>query len=470
MNILRTARNPPLADNQISLPLRRRRFMRPQAILAIGFLLMIILGTLLLMMPFSVNSGAWDSLSTASFTAVSSVCITGLTVVDLNAHYSHTGLVIILVLVQLGGLGIMSIGSFLLLLVGGKISTQGESTMMVTYGTRTGDVRRIVRHAVEFVFLFEAIGALVLFWRYLHYGWAAPQAAWHAVFHTVCAFCNAGFSLYPESLAAFKSDPIYLTCVMVMMVFGGLGFLVLTNLFSVKFWRRDLRTRGRLTLHSRVVLKMAFVLILAGAAAFAALEWKNLLAGESLTDAIGISFFSAITPRTAGYSVVPMHLATQPTTFITSMLMFIGGSPGSMAGGLKTTTLVVLFLTVRAMVKGRAEVELDDRTIPFSIVREATSIFVFYVMMIAAACFALLLVEPALAAENESGLIFETISAYTTTGLSLEITHRLSAAGRAIIAFGMFAGRLGPITLALVIGSRVVTQYTRYPEEEITVG
>ncbi len=467
MNPLRNLRN----STPRRPPLRRLHFMRPQTMLAIGFLMLCIAGTVLLMMPFAVTAGSWDSVSTASFTAVSSVCITGLSAVDLNAHYSHAGLVIILLLVQLGGLGIMSIGSFFLLLIGGKISSQGESTMMVTYGTpRSGDVRRIVRHAMEFVFFFETIGALVLFWRYLHYGWPAPQAAWHAVFHTVCAFCNAGFALYSDSLHPFRNDPVYLSCVMALMVFGGLGFLVLTNLFSIKFWRRDLRTRGRLTLHSKVVLKMTLGLILAGSVAFAALEWNNLLSGESLKDKISISFFSSIATRTAGFSALPLHLSTPPTAFLNALLMFIGGSPGSMAGGLKTTTIVVLFLTVRAMVKGHAEVELGQRTIPSSIVREATSIFVFYLMMIFSTYLVLLIVEPALAKTSESALFFETVSAYATAGLSLDMTHRLSEAGRAVIVFAMFAGRLGPITLALLVGSRVVTQYTRYPEEEITVG
>jgi trk system potassium uptake protein TrkH len=309
-------------------------------------------------------------------------------------------------------------------------------------------------------FFIEGIGALVLWTRYLHHAGEPNmphgllQPVYYAVFHAVSAFCNAGFSLHPDSLIPFQRDPLYLGAIDLLIILGGLGFLVLHNLITTKFWRRNLKTRGRVTLHSRIALQATLFLVLIGTLAFLAIEWNHTLSGLPIGDKITCAVFHSVTPRTAGFNVVNMGQVQEGTRFITNLLMIVGGSPGSAAGGVKTSTMVVLIMTFFAMCKGRQETVILSRTIPNAVVREAQVIFLLAIALICTAFGVLLWTEAPLKEGDASKLMFETISASATVGLSINLTPSLSTLGRLVIIVCMFVGRLGPLAVALLVGGR----------------
>ena len=335
-------------------------------------------------------------------------------------------------------------------------------------------LRSLLGRTILFTVLLEAAGAAVLAYR-LHqaHGYSVAKALSYGTFHSISAFCNAGFSLHADSLTAFRTDGLMMFTVMALVVLGGFGFLVLYNISSIRPWRRDRLARGRVTLHTRVVLTTSGVLLLTGALAFILLEWSHTLTSLAWRDKLLCGLFHSITPRTAGFNVVPMGGARPATQLLTMLLMFVGGSPGSTAGGIKTTTLLVLLITVVAMVRGREETEWRHRTIPMKIVREALSIFMLSFACVILFFLVLLLTEsPALRVGRCStdALLFEAVSAFGTVGLSTGLTGDLSVAGKLAVIVCMFVGRLGPLTIALVIGSRDLGQAIRYPEEEVVVG
>lgn len=462
-----TAVKPSIFDNN-----PRRALLKPQWMIGIGFALAIFLGAGLLMLPLANTSGTWGNFLDALFTATSATCITGLSVVDIGTYFTLFGQMVILALIQLGGLGVMTFGTFLLILVGRRLSLQNEFVLQNSFGAEdVRGIRSLVRYALGMTLLLEGIGATILTSCYIEKGYDYSKAIYHGIFHAISAFCNAGFALYPDNLASFHNDPIYLLVIMALLVTGGLGFLVLHNLASIKFWRRNRMTRGRLSLQSRIVLTATFWLILSCWAILLAAEWHYGLQGRTLTDKLISTLFHSTAPRTAGFNVLDMYSLTEVSRFATMLMMFIGGSPGSTAGGVKTTTIVVLILTIIAMLRGRRETEMHGRTIPVTIVREALVIFMLCLLLILSSYGILLLTEHIPSGSNKAEqLMFETVSAVGTSGLSLGITPSLSAAGRLVIIVCMFIGRLGPLAAALIIGNTEVSQRLRYPEEEVVVG
>ena len=461
-------------------PVRKVPFaqhLSPQWLMALGFLSAILAGTFLLTLPAANINGQGLAPVTALFTATSATCVTGLSVIDIGSQLTRFGQLVVLVLIQLGGLGITTFGTFLLVIVGRRLSVQSEFVLMNSYGIEeVNSLRSLLRWTMGLTFLIEGVGALLLWTRYLIHAPALnlPSDVWtpiyYAVFHSVSAFCNAGFSLHPDNLIPFQSDPFFLGVIDLLIVSGGLGFLVLYNLITTKFWRRNLKTRGRITLHSKIVLIATLLLITVGTAAFLCQEWDNTLKALPLDRKIVCSVFHSVTPRTAGFNVVDMGQVKDTTRFTTSLLMIVGGSPGSSAGGVKTTTMVVLIMTIFAMCKSRNETVIFSRTIPYTVVREALVIFLLAVSLILTAFGILLWTEAPLKPDDASKLIFETISAAATVGLSINHTPSLSTAGQCVIIVCMYVGRLGPLAMALLVGSRDEGQRIRYPEEEIVVG
>lgn len=449
---------------------------RPEWVAVKAFAITILAGAFLLATPFANSAGRWHHPLTAMFTSTSATCVTGLIVVDTGAAFSIFGQIIILCLIQLGGLGIMTLGTFLLTLVGQRLKVEDEFVIRDTLGHEGPHrLKSILIHAVIFTFTLELIGAAILTYRLTaRHGYSLIRAVYYSVFHAVSAFCNAGFSLYSDNLMGLRTDRVIILTIAGLVILGGLGFLVLYNLSSIKLWRRDLIRRGRLSLHTRIVLATSAVLILSGWLAFMILEWNVSLADLSWIDKITCGFFQSVTPRTAGFNVVDIAQTTPPTRFLTMLLMFIGGSPGSTAGGIKTTTLVVLALTVWTMIKGRHETEICNKTVPMTIVREALTIFMLSISCVIIFFGMLLITEhPEIqpsAAGTIDALLFETMSAFGTVGLSMGITPYLSAAGKLSLILCMFIGRLGPLTIALIIGARDLRQALRYPEEHVVVG
>ncbi len=451
--------------------------LSPQWLMALGFLFAILTGTLLLTFPAANTNGRGLGPVTALFTATSATCVTGLSVIDIGTDLTLFGQLVVLTLIQLGGLGITTFGTFLLVIVGRRLSVQSEFVLMNSYGIdEVNGLRSLLRWTMGLTFVIEGLGAFLLWTRYLlhapdlHMAPGLWPPIYYAVFHSISAFCNAGFSLHRENLIAFQNDPFFLGVIDLLIISGGLGFLVLYNLITNKFWRRNLKTRGRVTLHSKIALTATLVLIAAGLIAFLCQEWDNTLKDLSPLTKFTCALFQSVTPRTAGFNVVDMGQVKETTRFTTNLLMLIGGSPGSSAGGVKTTTMVVLIMTIFAICKSRRETIIFSRTVPSAVVREALTIFLLAISLILTAFGILLWTEAPLKPDDASKLIFETVSAAATVGLSINHTPTLSTAGRMVIIVCMFVGRLGPLAVALLVGAREESRRIRYPEEEIVVG
>jgi trk system potassium uptake protein TrkH len=448
----------------------------PEWILVRAFAAAIFLGGLVLCLPISSHRHVWTDPLTAFFTATSATCVTGLNVVDIGSHFSLFGQGAILVMIQAGGLGIMTLGTFLLVMVGRRLGMQNEFVLIDSLGyDRIRGLPSLLKRAVFFTLFLESAGAALITYRLMTWhGQPFAKAFYSGVFHSISAFCNAGFSLYPDNLASWSDDWVLLLTVALLIVLGGIGFLVLYDLSSIRFWRRNRLVRGHLTLHTKIVLKATLILIIAGWILIGLAEWNRTLAPLGPVNKLVVALFHSITARTAGFNVVDMGQVHSLTLFFTMLLMFIGGGPCSTAGGIKITTLAVMLRVMLAMIRGKTAVESHGRTIPGHIVREAQSIFILAAVLVALGFGFLLAIEPpppiSLAISKADGLLFEAVSAFGTVGLSTGITPTLSAAGKWVIMLLMFVGRVGPLTLALVIGRKDIRQAIRLPEEEVIVG
>lgn len=449
-------------------------WLSPNSLIALSFLALIGLGSFLLSLPLSSATQIPIDPVSAIFTATSATCVTGLSVIDIGTQLSFFGQLVVLALIQVGGLSVMTLSTFLLVLIGRRLGMQSEFALMDAYGVEeVKGLHSLLKWAVIMTFVIEGIGAVLLYWRYhlTDPSMSTTTAAYYGIFHSVAAFCNAGFSLHRDNLIGFQKDVYFLNIINVLVVVGGLGFLPLYNLVTIRFWKQDLRKRGRIALHTKIVLSATLVLIVAGAGILLAQEWNHSLKDLPLAHKINCAIFHSITPRTAGFNAINMSSLSEGARYVTSILMFIGGSPGSAAGGIKTTTIVVLIFTVVAMCKRRTETSLFSRTVSNLIVREALVIF-FVVQILILLAFGLLLqteVAPGKTPEA-SKLLFETISAFSTVGLSIDHTPELSLWGRWVIIFSMYVGRLGPVAIALFIGREGDVTRIRYAEEEVVVG
>jgi len=437
--------------------------MKSRYTIALGFLALIALGALVLALPVMHVGGAWGDPMTVAFTACSAVCVTGLVVVDIAREYTFAGQVTILVLVQLGCLGLMTLGTFLIVAIGRRLSLSSEFSLMNAYGVaEIQGLRGLICWVVGSMLLIESAGAAVLY-AYFH-------DVWLSVFYSCMSFCNAGFSIVPGSLAPFAGSRLAIGTMGLLTVLGGIGFLVIYNLCTFKFLRRKSGGRGRLSLHTKVVLRVSLWLTLFAFAFFLLAEWHAALRGYGLAQKLVIGFFQAVTPRTCGFCVTPTEALRPVTRLVYEILMFIGGAPGSAAAGMKVTTLAVLFYTLRAMCRGEGETVISKRAVPVEIVRESIVIFVALSAFMAFVM-ALLLVTEQGGAMASDALFFEAVSAITTTGLSVgDTTARLTTAGKIVIMCAMFVGRLGALTVVMMIGDRETSRHIRYPSEELVVG
>jgi len=373
------------------------------------------------------------------------------------------------VLIQLGGLGVMTFWLLAFWLLRGRVSLASRSvfehTVSSMAGRRFGPVLRLV---FLFTLITEGIGALLLaarFYPQMGFG----KALWYGLFHAVSAFCNAGFALFPDSLVGFAGDVGVNTVVMALILLGGFGF------FTVYDFTTWLRRRQPLTVHSRIALLVSGVLVLAGAGSFWLIESGRSLAGMGPTEQVLASLFQSVTTRTAGFNSVDLTELAPATLFVMILLMFIGGSSGSCAGGVKTTTLGVLLLAAAARFRGHVHVNVFRRTLSANTVNGALAIAAGGVVTVMVGLFALLLAEgPVHTVEQEHAIFlnyfFETVSALGTVGLSLGTTPELSTAGRIVVAMLMFIGRLGPLTVTVALAVPRPERDWKYPEEEVMVG
>ena len=444
-------------------PSRRRRFTLPVSSLPFlllgGFSLAIALGTVLLMLPWASESGSWTTPIDALFVATSAVCVTGLTPVDTATHWSGFGEAVILLLVQFGGLGFMTSAMLLFLLLGWRVGLRERLLMSASLDlSRPGGVVRVTRGALIFTLICEAIGFVLLTIRFA-LDRPLLESLWFGLFHSVSAFNNAGFDLFGNfSSLEGQRDAFTLTVIALLVISGGIGYLVVQE---VLVWRRH-----RLSLDSTLVLRTTFALLLGGWLAYTVLEWDATLAALSLPDKLLQSGFQAVAPRTAGFASLPVGDMKEETHFLTIFLMFVGGSAGSTAGGIKVATLGIIVAAVFSALKGKAHIEVAGREIRRSEADKALAVAFL------AACIIFLAAVIISAIEDELflSLLFEVTSAFGTTGLTTGITAHHETPTMLLLTVLMFVGRLGPLTLALALMQRSKVDRLRLPEEPVRIG
>ena len=438
----------------------RRSIQHPARLVPLGFLGAILLGTALLMLPTAEATGAGAPFLVALFTATSAVCVTGLIVVDTPTYWSGFGQVVILILFQIGGFGIMTGATLLTLVVtrrlgiGGRIAAQAE-----TKSVGVGDVASVLRLIFVVTVVVQVSVALILQARLsLVYGVPPGEAAWHAIFQSVSAFNNAGFSTYSDSLMQFARDPMVLLPLMGAVVIGGVGFPVLYELYR--------RRAAGLSLHSRITMIGTIVLLVVGVAGTAAYEWNNTLAGFDWPDRLLNAASHSVMSRTAGFNSIDIGAMNTETLLLTYALMFIGGGSAGTAGGIKVTTFVLLGFVVWAEIRGSRDTNAFRRRISQATQRQALSVVLLATASVAIGA----LILTSVTDFPLEDVLFETISAFATVGLSTGITAGLPPVGQAVIIILMFVGRVGTITFATALALNERVQPYRYPEERPIVG
>lgn len=436
----------------------QKEFFSPPKILVMSFLITAVLGTLALTAPWSVKDGTPDFI-TAMFTAVSSLCVTGLVTVDTASHWTIYGQIVILLLIQIGGLGVMTLATFLVLVLGRRLNLKHKILMQFALDRNSMENMIIIfRYLLVFALAAESLGALILFLHWLP-DMGAGKAAWFALFHSVSAFNNAGFDLFGnfQSLQAFRGDWVVNLTISILFIIGSLGFLVIYELIRYK-------DTGYLSLHARLVLIGTGVILVLGTAIILLLESSHTLAALPWSEKLLASYFLSAT-RTAGFTTIDLGTTILPTRLFLMGLMFIGGAPGSTAGGVKVTTFLLIILTVWSVFANKKDVEISHRRIdPYDVFRAIT---VAIISMLVIFTFTLLL---SLQHQDLTKVLFEVISATGTVGLSLGLTPQLTVFGKCLIMIIMFFGRLGPITIGLAMADRPQRASIRYPEDHIMIG
>ena len=446
---------------------KSRAPLSPQAIIALGFLAIILIIAALLMLPVSSASGEWTGALTALFTATSAVCVTGLVVVDTAAHWSLFGKLVLLLAIQIGGLGVMTVFSLAALLFHRRIGLRQRTLLRESVSAlHTGSVVRIVRRALLGTAVFELAGAAALCVRFVPL-FGLRQGVFFALFHSVSAFCNAGFDLMGlysgpfSSLEAFSGDPLVCVTAIALILLGGLGFFVWDDLIEQRFrWRR-------LALHTRVVLLVSAALLTVPTALFFLFEKGASMQGMDIGERLLASAFSAVTPRTAGFDTVPTASLSPAGSLLTLMLMFTGGNPGSTAGGAKTTTVLVMLLLAVSTLRREEDAHLLRRRIGPSLIRRASAVVVIYMTLAMGATLALCAAQPSLALGD---VLIEVFSAVNTVGMSTGITRALSPFSRVAVMLLMYAGRLGSLTFALLVFRHTDSGPVRRPEGQLLIG
>jgi trk system potassium uptake protein TrkH len=410
----------------------------------------------------------------ALFTSTSATCVTGLVVKDTGTEFSLAGQLIILGLIQVGGLGILTLSSWFLLLLGHRPTLSERTALADSFGLPAQlTVRRLLGRVVLYTLTIEALGAALLFVRFA-FSYSPGYAFYAAVFHSIAAFCNAGFSVFKNNLADYPNDPLVNLVIMGLIIFGGLGFYVLEELRAGVMARLK-GQRFRWSLHLRVVLVTTACLIVGGAAAIYALESVNPYDTAPWYGRIFPAFFQSVTARTAGFNTVDMTLLSNGTALVLILLMFIGASPGSTGGGIKTTTFATLVALLVARWRGRTDAEMFGRRVPANLVAKSLAVTVGFLIGYLICVMILQVTElggkaPQTVRGAFLDMTFETASAFGTVGLSLGVTPFLTVAGKLAIVLAMFTGRVGPLAFALtLVGERQGLSY-RYPEERILIG
>lgn len=448
--------------------LKFKKTITPSRVLMLGFGFIILLGTLLLRLP-AASAHEQLTLIDAVFTATSCVCVTGLSVLDPGTDLTFFGQLVMILLIQAGGLGFMTLGTMILILLRRRITL--SERIIISSSLNEDGLQGMVSLTVRIVllcFTIEGIGAVLLMTRMIPQHGVA-QGVWYSVFHAISAFCNAGFDL-AGGFTYYKNDPVVLSTVMALIVLGGLGFSVIFDL------QRNKSHMARLSLHSKLVLVITGILIVAGGVLFFVLEYSNPMtyADPSLHPYMRPlnALFQSITTRTAGFTTVNQADLTPPSLMLTLVLMFIGASPASTGGGLKTTTFGIFFLLIINVLRGRNRVTVFRRTINQDLINRAVVLFTLALTLIILSHVALMLMLPQTAAVSSSNVLYEVISAFATVGLTIGVTAELTFGGKIVMCLIMFVGRVGLMTIAFALTRKHPKgkNNLRYPEGRVMIG
>lgn len=431
-------------------------------ILALGFIALIIIGAVILSLPISSSSGESTNFLDAIFTSTSAVCVTGLITLDTSTHWNTFGQTIIMTLIEIGGLGFMSFAVLISLILGKKITLRERLVMKEAMNTFSiQGLVRMVKYVLILTVSVQLFGTLLLSTQFIpEYG--VPKGVFYSIFHSISAFCNAGFDLFGTSLVEYSSNNVVILVISALIIIGGLGFTVLLELFEFKGIRK-------LSIHAKIVIITTLALIFGGTILMLLFEFNNTqsIGNMSLNDKLLNSFFASVTPRTAGFNSVSTSGMTLASKILTVILMLIGGSLGSTAGGLKTVTCGILVLTVISVIKGREDTEVFGRRFTKEIVYKAFTIVFIALSLVIGVTMILSYTE---VGASFIDLLYESASAIGTVGLTLGLTPNLTPVGKILIMFMMYLGRVGPLTVMLALTRKGKKSGYKYPKGKILIG
>ena len=433
-------------------------------ILALGFIFVILVGALILTLPISTTSGERTNFLDALFTATSAVCVTGLIVVDTGTYWNMFGQTVIMILIEIGGLGFMSFTTLIAIILGKKITLRERLILQDAMNTfNIQGLVKMVKYVLVFTVTVQFFGTLLFSTQFIpEYG--LGRGLFYSIFHSISAFCNAGFDIFGNfsSLTYYNSNAVVILVASALIIIGGLGFTVLSELYSKKSLRK-------VSIHSKMVILMTTVLVLGGTLLMFLFENNNVntMANMSFFDKIMNSFFASVTPRTAGFNSISTNGMTTAGQFLTIILMFIGGSPGSTAGGIKTTTIGILIVTITCVIQGKEDAEVFKKRFSKGLVYKAFTLIFIGVSLVIVVTMLLSYTEKEV---SFIALFYETVSAFGTAGLTLGLTSKLSSVGKVLIMIMMYLGRVGPLTVVLSITRKKINLGIKYPEGKILIG
>ncbi|WP_102399949.1 TrkH family potassium uptake protein [Haloimpatiens massiliensis] len=442
--------------------LKNKPKFTPVQILAIGFAIVILTGAILLNLPIASASGTRTPFIDCIFTSTSAVCVTGLVTVNTSTHWTYFGKTVIMLLIEIGGLGFMSFATMIALILGKRITLKERLVMQEAMNSFSlQGIVKLARYVLFFTFFIQSMGALLLSTQFIpEYG--LGKGIYFSIFHSISAFCNAGFDLTGNSLIPYSNNVVVIMTISFLVIIGGLGFFVWAELYNYK-------RRRKISLHSKVVITATAILLVGGTILMFLFESNNpgTLKGKGILEKMLSSFFAAVTPRTAGFNSISTADMSTAGIFLTILLMFVGGSPGSTAGGIKTSTMGVLLMTVVSVIRGKEETEIFKKRINKEIIYRAFSIVVISLGLVITVTMILSITEVGFPFEY---LLYEATSAFGTVGLTLGLTSKLTTIGKIVLALTMYAGRVGPLTLALALAKNKKKSSIKYPEDKILVG
>lgn len=435
-----------------------------------GFLSMIILGSLLLMLPFASAQGIWTDPLIALFTATSAVCVTGLSVVDVGTFFSFWGQLVLLILVQMGGLGYMISTTFLLLTIGAKLRLRDKIAIQQALD-RTGmqGSKQVLISIVATTVVFEITGILLLLPAFLS-DYQPSQALWLAIFHSINSWNNAGFSLFKDSLMGYQSSILVNLVITGLVIFGGIGYQVILELY---LWLRDRlqkrKPRFVFSFNFKIGVSTTIILFVIGTVAFFAIELRNpdTLGGVDFKTKLLLAWFQSVTTRTAGFNSIDYSKLTTAALFITIALMFIGANPGGTGGGIKTTTVRLLLSATRSVLQGKEDVILYQRQVPLSLILKAIGVVVGSLVTVIISTIIISISDPEITFVQ---ILFEVVSAFATVGLSMGVTTSISVVAKLTLIITMYIGRVGVLLFMSALLGEPIHSQIKYPEENLLVG